>query len=329
MATLTLEKMAAGGIYDQVGGGFHRYSTDAAAGWCRTSRRCSTTTRCSPSPTSRPTRRPGATTSRAWRARSCATSQRDMTVARRARSTRPPTPTARRRTASREEGWFFTWTPAEIDAGARRAAGARSPRPTSRSTAKGNFEGRNILHRRDRSPSGREAGPAARGGCDALRRAARERLYAARAKRPPPLRDEKILAAWNGLMISALRARRAGARRRPLRRRGGARRGASCSIRMRRDGRLCAATRTARPQHDAYLDDYAFVDRRACSTSTRRTATRAGCARRSRSTACWRQHFEDPKAGGFFLTATTTRSFWRARSRATTAPSRRATPSRR
>ena len=33
---------------------------------------------------------------------------------------------------------------------------------------------------------------------------ARELLYAARAERPPPLRDEKILTAWNGLMISAL-----------------------------------------------------------------------------------------------------------------------------
>jgi uncharacterized protein YyaL (SSP411 family) len=29
MAVLTLEKMAAGGMYDQVGGGFHRYATDA------------------------------------------------------------------------------------------------------------------------------------------------------------------------------------------------------------------------------------------------------------------------------------------------------------
>ena len=29
MAALTLAKMAAGGIYDQIGGGFHRYSTDA------------------------------------------------------------------------------------------------------------------------------------------------------------------------------------------------------------------------------------------------------------------------------------------------------------
>ena len=42
---ITLDHMAIGGIYDHLGGGFHRYSTDAA-GWCRTSRRCSTTTPC-------------------------------------------------------------------------------------------------------------------------------------------------------------------------------------------------------------------------------------------------------------------------------------------
>ena len=44
---LSLDAMANGGIYDQIGGGFHRYTTDAS-GWCRTSRRCSTTTPCSP-----------------------------------------------------------------------------------------------------------------------------------------------------------------------------------------------------------------------------------------------------------------------------------------
>ncbi len=52
MARVTLTRMAEGGIYDQVGGGFHRYSTDAE--WCRTSRRCSTTTRSSRPPMSRP-----------------------------------------------------------------------------------------------------------------------------------------------------------------------------------------------------------------------------------------------------------------------------------
>ena len=47
MLELTLEKMARGGIYDQVAGGFHRYSTDSF--WLvPTSRRCSTTTPCWP-----------------------------------------------------------------------------------------------------------------------------------------------------------------------------------------------------------------------------------------------------------------------------------------
>jgi uncharacterized protein YyaL (SSP411 family) len=73
MATLTLEKMAAGGLYDQLGGGFHRYSTDAA-GWCRISKRCSTTTPCWSWPTPRRFRSPAARTSPASRARPATTS---------------------------------------------------------------------------------------------------------------------------------------------------------------------------------------------------------------------------------------------------------------
>ena len=45
MVERTATAMARGGIYDQLAGGFARYSVDAG-GWCRTSRRCSTTTRC-------------------------------------------------------------------------------------------------------------------------------------------------------------------------------------------------------------------------------------------------------------------------------------------
>ena len=41
----TLEKMARGGIYDQLGGGFHRYAVDAP-GWCPILRRCSMTMPC-------------------------------------------------------------------------------------------------------------------------------------------------------------------------------------------------------------------------------------------------------------------------------------------
>ena len=46
MVRHTLDRMAMGGIYDHLGGGFARYSTDGA-GSCRTSRRCCTTTHCS------------------------------------------------------------------------------------------------------------------------------------------------------------------------------------------------------------------------------------------------------------------------------------------
>ena len=45
MVDLTLTRMAHGGMYDQLGGGFHRYSTDPS-GSSPTSRRCSTTTPC-------------------------------------------------------------------------------------------------------------------------------------------------------------------------------------------------------------------------------------------------------------------------------------------
>ena len=50
MTAHTLRAMASGGMYDQVGGGFARYSVDPA-GSSPTSRRCSTTTRCSRAPT--------------------------------------------------------------------------------------------------------------------------------------------------------------------------------------------------------------------------------------------------------------------------------------
>ena len=47
MVQRTLDRMAGGGIYDQIGGGFHRYAVDRP-GWCPISRRCSTTTPSSP-----------------------------------------------------------------------------------------------------------------------------------------------------------------------------------------------------------------------------------------------------------------------------------------
>ncbi len=51
----TLDHMAMGGIYDHLGGGFHA-TAPMPAGWCRTSRRCSTTTPCSSAPISKRSR---------------------------------------------------------------------------------------------------------------------------------------------------------------------------------------------------------------------------------------------------------------------------------
>ncbi len=52
-------QMIRGGIYDQLGGGFHRYAVDAQLARSRTSRRCCTTTRCSRCSACTSGRRPG------------------------------------------------------------------------------------------------------------------------------------------------------------------------------------------------------------------------------------------------------------------------------
>jgi uncharacterized protein len=93
------------------------------------------------------------------------------------------------------EGLFYTWTRDEIDAvlGEDAELFARAYGVT----ADGNFEGRTILNRLH--------DPFPLDDTDEARLAhCREHLLAVRAKRVPPARDDKILADWNGLMISAL-----------------------------------------------------------------------------------------------------------------------------
>lgn len=101
-----------------------------------------------------------------------------------------------------EEGRFYCWDAAEIDAVLGAAAG-EDFRATYGVTPAGNWEGRNVL---------RCVAPPHLG--DALLSEARARLFAHRARRPPPERDDKVLADWNGLTIVAL-ARAAQVFRRP------------------------------------------------------------------------------------------------------------------
>jgi uncharacterized protein YyaL (SSP411 family) len=97
------------------------------------------------------------------------------------------------------EGKFYVWSEDELDT--LLGADSRVFKSYFGVTRGGNFEGRNILYvRTDRATD------AARAGVDekmleAVLARGRKILYLARAKRVWPARDEKILAAWNGLML--------------------------------------------------------------------------------------------------------------------------------
>jgi uncharacterized protein YyaL (SSP411 family) len=200
MARRTLESMAAGGIYDHVGGGFHRYSTDEKwliphfekmlydnallvsaylEGYQATGRKDF-------AQVARETLR---------------FIERDMTAPGGAfySATDADSPGEGGR---REEGTFFTWTPPEIED----ALGPERARIVSRYygvTEGGNFEGRSILHV-TASPTvvAGELG-IAEAELDAILTEAKVLLYHTRSFRQGPIRDEKILTAWNGLAISA------------------------------------------------------------------------------------------------------------------------------
>ena len=97
------------------------------------------------------------------------------------------------------EGKFYVWSEAEIDGLLGKDAGVF--KRYYGVTSGGNFEGRNILF-----VVGDRSTTAARSGMtpdelDATLERAKQILYDARARRVWPGRDEKILAAWNGLML--------------------------------------------------------------------------------------------------------------------------------
>jgi len=255
LATLTLERMAAGGIHDQIGGGFHRYSTDPD--WLV--------------PHFEKMLYDNALLALAYLEGWQASGRADF-----AEMTREILRYAEREMASpeggffsatdadslneegeREEGWFFTWTPEEI----RRVVGAERARLVNAYfgvTERANHEGRSVLHcERDAAELALELGIE----LDPLLatiRAAREQLYQARAQRPAPLRDEKILAAWNGLMISAF-ARSGFALEEPAYIETARRAARFLLERMREEGRLLRTFKGGRAAGPAFLEDYAFL----------------------------------------------------------------------
>ena len=191
MATATLEHMAAGGIHDQLGGGFHRYATDAR--WRV--------------PHFEKMLYDNAQLAVLYLEAFQVTGREDFAgvaretldyVAREMTSPEGGFYSATDADSAGGEGAYFVWTAAEIDA----AAGEERGRLV-RAFFDVAPEGSSVLWR---PRPAAEVAAAAGVTVEELSRAidaARPALLAARARREPPATDRKILVAWNGLMVSA------------------------------------------------------------------------------------------------------------------------------
>jgi uncharacterized protein YyaL (SSP411 family) len=245
----TLDKMARGGIYDHLGGGFARYSTDDR--WLV--------------PHFEKMLYDNALLASAYLEVYQATGDADFgRVARETmdsvlgRMTGPEGAFHATEDADSEgvEGKYYVWSLAEVNEilGAERA---KTFCYVYDVTEAGNWEEHNILNLpRPLSQAAKLLGRDE----DDLRAelaASRAELLAARGRRVPPAKDAKVLVAWNGLMIAALaEGGRALGDQRYL---DAARRAAGFILdHMRRDdGRLLHTYKDGQSKFDAYLDDYA------------------------------------------------------------------------
>jgi len=295
MCELTLEAMAHGGIYDQFGGGFHRYSTDSR--WLV--------------PHFEKMLYDNALLVRAY-LESFQLRQRELDarvaaevldyVLRDMTGPEGGFYSATDADSEGEEGVFFVWTPAEVEA----VVGADDARLVCERfgiTANGNFEG------------GKSIPHVARPIVDVARvlemapetvrtrlAIARTALRNARESRPKPFRDEKILTSWNGLMISAF-ARGAQVFDDP-RYESAARAAAELILASMQDadGRLLRVRKDGVSHVLGFLDDYAyFIEGLLDLWET--TFEPRWLAEARRLSELVIAGFRDAERGGFFLTS--------------------------
>ena len=276
MVTVTLDRMASGGIYDQLGGGFHRYSTDRVwlvphfekmlydnAQLARLYARAWQVTRRD-------------------RYRDVATETLDYLL----REMRQPEggfSSAQDADSEGVEGKFFAWSWDElVEVAGQEVAEWLGASPG------GNWEGTNVLRRtRDEPPEGWGE--------------ARRRLMASRERRVRPETDDKVLASWNGLAISALAvAGRALGRSEYVDTATHTADFVLTALR-REDGRLLRAWRQGRTSGPAYSDDHALLAG-ACLDLYETTFDVRWFEEARRLADDLVRLFHDPEAGGFFQT---------------------------
>ena len=148
-----------------------------------------------------------------------------------------------------EEGKFYLWSMGEVIHALGEEDGKRFCELYD-ITKKGNFEGKNIPNLIAGDLSDEDV---------AFARACRVRLFARREARVHPHKDDKILTAWNGLMIAALA--KAGVAFKEDRFLKAANAAADFILQnlVREDGRLLARYRDGEAKYPAYAEDYAFL----------------------------------------------------------------------
>jgi len=256
MVATSLRRMAEGGMYDQVGGGFHRYSTDIRWLVPHFEKMLYDNAQLVPLAlevfqiTKDPFFSRLAVDVLEYVEREMSDPNGGFYSATDADSMTP--------SGHREEGWFFTWTPDEIravvgDSDAELVMEVYGVKPG------GNFEGRSIFQRW--APVGpiAQARGLTESALEDRLQTARSRLYTARAQRPPPLLDDKVLTAWNGLMVTAF-ARAGFVLDRPEYT-ARAQKGAEFLLSAMRDdsGGLKRSYSEGKARHAGTVDDYAFL----------------------------------------------------------------------
>ena len=196
MVLRQLDAMRAGGIHDQLGGGFHRYSTDA--GWLvphfekmlYDQAQLACVYLDAYQITGRPAYAATASGILGYVARDLSAPGGGFCSAEDADS-------------EGEEGRFYVWTPGGIEA-VLGAEDARLFGLVHGVTPEGNFEGGTTILTlaHEAEAAARELGLEVP-EVETRLAAARARLLEARERRVRPHRDDKVVAAWNGLMISA------------------------------------------------------------------------------------------------------------------------------
>jgi uncharacterized protein len=208
-----------------------------------------------------------------------------------------------------EEGRFYVWTLEELEQvlgadDARFAASAYGVRAEGnyRDEASGRATGANVLHHPE--PLASLAAATGR-DVDAFARrleAIRQRLFEAREQRPRPLKDDKVLADWNGLMAAAMA--RAGAVLGEPSRLAAARRAVDFALTamVGTDSRLLHRHRTGEASVPAFLDDYVFLTL-ACLELYDATLEVVHLERALHLQDETIRRFSDDGGGGFFFTA--------------------------